>query len=130
MAQSVTVSFRCRGELKEWLESYAEEQMMTTSLAAQQIISQRYQDEQAVSRTIEASGSDLHEEEGNSREEKQTETPENSTLRAYNDYGYRPRSNKYDYAVEMPDDKRPKYYKTERGAIKRLKEEYGELGEE
>lgn len=39
---------------------------------------------------------------------------------------YRPDGEKHDFAVRMPGDEKTKYYKTQEGAEKRLREQYGE----
>lgn len=121
---SRTVSFRCSGELDEFLEQEAESRMTTKSTVAQMLLAEKVQELQA-----ERSG-----EGGKSEQTDQgTETlpagvdepgGERDVLEATKEHWYYPDSDVYEYAVRLPDRDDRKYFKTEDGARKRLRREY------
>lgn len=146
--ESETISFRCRGELKEWLESYADRRMLTISMAAQEIIAKEYREEQATSQTPDIAPDDGHSESvqkrSGSEEEERSEsvqTEEESggeseleksvhdqVLAQHPDKWWETRSgSKNNYGVERPDGSR-KYYKQKEAAAERVASEYGAEG--
>lgn len=100
---SENVSFRCRGELYEFLEKEAERRMTTKSTVAQMLLAEKAREMGAVSDEPDDSGSDV--------------------FSRHSDHWYRP-DGEHKYAVRLKDADRTKYYKTRNGAAKRLEREY------
>jgi len=120
---SRTVSFRASEELDEYLEEEAERRLTTKSMVVQMIVAEHFQDEK-------------QEQEGDGGEgEESTNSPDSSepdsssaheelpeVFQKHSDKWYVPDSRQSEYAVECPEKTR--YYKTQRGAAKRLSEEF------
>lgn len=114
---SKTISFVATEKLAEWLEEESERRMTTISSTAQQLLAEKYREEQGEenSSTREASGrssGDSHEED-----------PEPDVFDRHPDAWYEPDSKQHVCAVYTQDGDR-KYYKTREGAAQRLKAEY------
>jgi len=122
--------------------------MLTVSMAAQQIISERYLEEKEASEsTEEVSNSDGSEERRESSDERsepsETENqeseeseqdeedreldPAEQVFELHEDRWYVPNSNRAEYAVRKANGE-IQYYKTKKGAAARLAEEYGADG--
>lgn len=155
--ESETISFRCRGELKDWLDSYAEERMLTVSMAAQEIIAEKYRSEKReAERVADSRGSqgDFEGSEGatprnesrnersepreSERQEPQepalVEEPEpepdpvEQVLELHSDKWRTTRQgSKNDYYTQTNDGKH-KYYKTRKALAARLANDYGAEG--
>lgn len=122
---SRVVSFRASEELDEFLEQEAERRMTTKSTVANMLIAERVrqmQEEAGVDDSdTEEEGNEEEEEKGGEGAASDSDPP---ALRRHEEKWYVPNSQKgYKYAVETPTGRR-KYYKTARGAAKRLKQEY------
>lgn len=120
---SRTVSFRASEELDEYLEQEAERRLTTKSMVVQMIVAEHFQDEK---REQEEEG-DKEEESTNSSDSSEPDSsPINEELpevfQKHSDKWYVPDSLQSKYAVECPEKTR--YYKTQRGAAKRLSEEF------
>lgn len=105
-----TISFVATDELAEWLEKQSEKRMTTISSAAQQLLVEKYREEQERGAGASQGGSAGAEDLGPIFDE-------------YEDAWYVPTSNQHDYAVYEPDGKR-RYYKTKRGAREALERWY------
>lgn len=124
---SRTVSFRCSGELDEFLEQEAENRMTTKSTVAQMLLAEKVQE-------IQAERSGEGESSGGTDRKNDTLSSgvdgsggELDVFEATTEHWYYPSSNKYEYAVRLPGHDDRKYYKTKDGARKRLKREYLEF---
>lgn len=100
---SENVSFRCRGELYEFLEEEAERRMTTKSTVAQMLLAEKAREMGAVSDEPGDDGPDV--------------------FARQSEHWYKP-DGEHKYAVELNEVDRTKYYKTRNGAAKRLKREY------
>lgn len=121
---SRTVSFRASEELDEFLEQEAERRMTTKSTVSQMLLAERVrqiQEERGEDETADAVEDDLPEEEDESPEQQL-----HPIFEKHADKWYRPDSQQAEFAVYVDDGNNRKYYKSERGAKQRLKEEYGE----
>lgn len=114
---SKTISFVATDKLAEWLEEESERRMTTISSTAQQLLAEKYREEQGEenSSTREVSESSI--------EESREDDPEPDVFERHPDAWYEPASEKHDFAVYTQEGGR-KYYKTRRGAAQRLKTEY------
>ena len=109
---SKTVSFVAREELSEWLESRADEQMKTISSVVQDIVAEKYREEEAGSSGLTEAGSAGVSDPLEKHPEAWRELAEKY---------------KNSYAVEHPTkDNSTKYYKTRDGAANRIRRWYGE----
>lgn len=126
---SRTVSFRCSEELDEFLEKEAERRMTTKSAVAQMIVAEyateaKGKPERGEDKPGEdpgSAGGDSADEEGQNGEMSELD----EALAKYSEHWYES-SGKKNYAVEPPEgtDKKRRYYKTKREAVKRLKKRY------
>lgn len=113
---SKTVSFRASEELDEFLEKEAERRMTTKSTVAQMLLAERVRELQD-----ERSGSTADPEP----EESGPEGELPAIFQQCENKWYVPDSQKgYKFAVVTADGEKM-YYKTERGAEDRLRQEYG-----
>jgi len=108
---SKTVSFVARDELAEWLESRADAEMKTVSSVVQDVVAEKYRDEEAGSGSVEEAGSAGFDD----------------PLEKYPEVWYElEEKHQNNYAVEHPSkDNSTKYYKTRDGAAKRVRTWYG-----
>lgn len=112
-----TISFVATEKLAEWLEEESERRMTTVSSTAQQLLAEKYREEQQGEDTATRDAPDPENEDVGEEE------PEPDALDRNPDKWYRPDSNQHNYAVSLPDSDR-KYYKTREGAAKRIRREY------
>ena len=121
---SRTVSFRCSGELDEFLEQEAENRMTTKSTVAQMLLAEKVQELQA-ERSNEG-GESAQTDQGSNDLPPGVDEPggERDVLEATKEHWYYPDSEIHEYAVRLPDSDDRKYFKTEAGARKRLRREY------
>lgn len=119
-----TISFVATDKLAEWIEEESERRMTTVSSTAQQLLAEKYREEQAQEEGGEGDRPDSKcsepEEEGASESGK-SEEPD--IFERHPEAWYKPKSQQHDYAVYLSDGDR-KYYKTKRGAADRLQQEY------
>jgi len=117
---SRTVSFRCSEELDDFLEAEAERRMTTKSTVAQMIVAE-------YARDSEHSPSDETGESGRQGTLDGVNESKEDIFDKHPDKWYRPDSDKYDYAVYVPesyfsrDAGEARYYKTRSGAAKGLR---------
>ena len=118
---SKTVSFRASEELDDFLEQEAERRMTTKSTVAQMLLAERV-------RQLQGERSDESDESSETAQSEVEEPGESlpEVFDQHRDHWYRPDSEKYKFAVRVPDFDKPKYYKTQDNAAKRLRDEYGE----
>lgn len=102
-----TISFVATDELAEWLENESENRMTTISSAAQQLLVEKYREQQNEGAETSQGGSVGADDLGALFEE-------------YEDAWYVPDSDQHQYVVYGPDDGR-RYYKTKEGAAEAIK---------
>lgn len=111
---SETVSFRCTGELVEFLEQEAERRMTTKSSVAQMLLAEKFR---------EAQTEDTGNGESTGDDTSESGLPE--IFERHADKWYRPDSHRSEFAVQTPEDKfstsGPRYFKTADGAATGLK---------
>lgn len=130
---SRTVSFRCSEKLDELLEQEAEERMSTKSMVAQMIVAEHFKNQESESEgddgeetPSEAGGNGskavMSEEVGEESDVSEWE----EILANYPDKWYKSDGAKNEYAVNAPsgDHSDRMYYKTAKGAAKRVKQWY------
>jgi hypothetical protein len=113
---SKTVSFRCSDELDDFLETEAERRMTTKSTVAQILVAERatqmMDGDQDADYGVETLG----------------ESSDRDVMQEYSDHWYRAESDKYKFALRLPDDADVhddrRYYKTERGLRTALRKWY------
>jgi hypothetical protein len=113
---SKTVSFVAREELAEWLEEKADRQMTTVSSTVQQILADKYREEQENVGVSEEAQQELDESGDGAPDDP---------LERWDEYWYHPNGDNYEYAVRRPEE-RPLYHKTAEGARNALERVYGE----
>lgn len=101
-----TISFVATDELAEWLENESENRMTTISSAAQQLLVEKYREQQNEGAEASQGGSAGADDLGAVFEENE-------------DAWYIPDSDEYQYAVYDPDDRR-RYYKTKSSAAEAI----------
>lgn len=102
-----TISFVATDELAEWLESESNSRMTTVSSVAQQLLVEKYREEQEEGAGASQGGS------------AGADDPE-AVFEEYEDAWYTPDSDQFQYAVYDPDERR-RYYKTASGAAEAIK---------
>ena len=115
---SRTVSFRASEELDDFLEQEAERRMTTKSTAAQMLLAEKVRELQ--DKRSADPGSDQQSEPTNG--DSNGDLPK--TFQANSEHWYRPDSNKYQFAVRLPENGDTRYYKTAKKAAERLNKEY------
>jgi len=117
---SKTVSFVAREELAEWLEEKADRQMTTISSTVQQILADKYREEQENVGASEEDPSQAQQELGESGDD----APDDP-LERWDEHWYHPNGDRYEYAVRRPE-KQSLYHRTADGARNALQRVYGE----
>lgn len=102
-----TISFVATDELARWLDDEAEKRMTTISSAAQQLLAEKYREQES-----DGAGTD----QGGSAGADPFEQNE--------DAWYRPDSDDHQYAVYDSEERR-RYYKTKEGAAEALRRWHG-----
>jgi len=106
---SEVVTFRCRGELAEWLEQEAERRMTTKSAVAQMLLAEKFR---------EMKGEDVSNDTSTPSDGDDPAEPDDA-LDRHPDAWYRP-DGKHNFAVRHPEGGERKYYKTRGGAEARV----------
>ena len=112
---SKTISFVASDELAKYLEEESERRLTTVSSTAQMLLAEKVREMGDVSAESEVSNND--------NDDAQAE----SILEEYPMGGYEPDSDKYDFAVNVPEDADvsdsgdTRYYQTEDGAAEALR---------
>jgi len=117
---SKTVSFVAREELVEWLEEKADHQMTTVSSTVQQILAEKYREEEESAEAPEEDSSEGQQE----MEESGADAPDDP-LERWGEHWYHPDSDTYEYAVRRPEE-RPLYHESADGARNALQRVYEE----
>ena len=117
---SKTVSFVAREELVEWLEEKADHQMTTVSSTVQQILAEKYREDQESADASEEDSSEDQQE----MEESGADAPDDP-LERWDEHWYRPDSDTNEYAVRRPEG-RALYHQSADGARNALQRVYGD----
>jgi len=115
---SRTVSFRASEGLDEFLEQEAERRMTTKSTVAQMLLAERVRELQEE----RAGGGEAEQPESGQPDQSGSGLP--NVFDRHDDHWYRPDSEENEFAVRLPGDGETKYYKTQDGAAKRLRDEF------
>lgn len=114
---SKTISFVASDELANYLEEESERRLTTVSSTAQMLLAEKAREMGGVGGETEPA-------------ETAVEASDNDVFDDYPDAWYHPSSQKYDYAVNVPessgvyDSGKTRYYKTREGAAEALRRWY------
>jgi len=114
-----TISFVATEKLAEWIEQQADERMTTVSSAAQQLLAEKYREEQESDGRAEGRA-DTSKDGSAGAEDDQPEA-----LKRHSDKWWTPESDVRNYGVREKDGGR-RYFKTAERAASYLQETYDE----